>query len=292
MNQPKRLAIVGGNSSIGRLLRARHMPGALAFVRGGGEEGARQVARYHDIAAVDLAGIDTVINCAGAVAGTDEELRDANVALPAALASACRDAGVGRLLHISSFSVYGRAEAIDDATQPDPQSEYGRSKLAGDEALLAGEGNGLTCAVLRLPAILDPDGSNRKVAKMLHVWRRAGVWPVPKNDVRRSMISSAMTAATLADLADSDAKGIVHAADKQPFSYALARRVIEEESAKRARAFPLPKPAVALVGAIAPSLHANLFADSLLAERANFASGYESDLEATLRAMLGGRKER
>ena len=288
MNHPKSIAIVGGNSSIARLLRASHLPQALSFVRNDGHPNVRRVSAYDRIVPEDLQGIGTVINCAGAVDGDSETLEKANVALPTALANACREAGVARLVHISSFSVYGQASHIDAATQPDPRSPYGRSKLAGDEALLANAGDGLDCVVVRLPAILHPGNADTKVARMLRLWHRIGRWPVPAGDVERSMISSAMTAHVLAKVAGERHSGVVLAADPVPFRYELARRVIERHAGKPIRTVPTPEWALSFVQKLSPGLHANLFADSLLAQGSNYAASFPSDLEETLGVIVSG----
>src|SRR5690606_23653499 len=125
----RRIAIIGGSSSLARHLISGPLPEAVPFIRKGDAPGSIKIARYQCIEPRDLDGVSTVINCAGAVGGTQDELEEANVHLPVALAAACRDAGVQRLVHVSSFSVYGSARAISVDTPTRPASPYGFSKL-------------------------------------------------------------------------------------------------------------------------------------------------------------------
>jgi UDP-glucuronate 4-epimerase len=113
-----------------------------------------------DLAAV-VRGADGVVHVAGRP-GTHESWSDYpaylhdNVAATARLADACVRAGVPRLVHASSSSVYGR-----DARGPDtplrPVSPYGASKLAAESTLHAfAEARGLPVVTLRLFSVYGP----------------------------------------------------------------------------------------------------------------------------------------
>jgi len=90
-----------------------------------------------------VAGIDVVVNCA-AYTKVDQAEEDVDEAMainglgPEILAQACKESGA-RLIHLSTDYVFR-----GDATSPypeesprDPVSVYGRSKAAGEEAVLA-----------------------------------------------------------------------------------------------------------------------------------------------------------
>ncbi len=85
-----------------------------------------------------FADIDVVINAAGLATPGDGEspaLTGANALLPAVTALAAHDAGVGRVVHLSSASVQGHRRVIDESAQRAPFSAYSRSKALGEEAL-------------------------------------------------------------------------------------------------------------------------------------------------------------
>lgn len=100
-------------------------------------------ARVEDWAS-RLAGIDAVVNCAGALqSGPSDRLAGTHDRGPQALFAACSAGGVRRVVHFSAIGV-------DRATP----TEFSRTKLAGDTALMASD---LDWVVLRPSVVLgDP----------------------------------------------------------------------------------------------------------------------------------------
>ena len=90
-----------------------------------------------------VSGVDVVVNCA-AYTKVDQAEQDideamaANAVGPAVLATACKDSGA-RLIHLSTDYVFrGDANTPYPEDSPrDPVSVYGKSKAAGEEAVLA-----------------------------------------------------------------------------------------------------------------------------------------------------------
>jgi UDP-glucose 4-epimerase len=258
----------------------------MAFVRQSAGASERQVADYADIGPVELAGFDVVINCAGAVAGSSAELDRANVDLPRSLARACCEAGVEALIHVSSFAVYGDARTISSTSPPNPRSEYGRSKLRGDEALLElTDGTGPTVILVRLPAIVDPAKPDGKVARLVRAWRGVGIMPMPLGDIRRSMISARLASRVLSAVSVGAASQVLLAADPEPFSYGRAAEAIGKAAGARVRTLPLPGAALIPLRILAPSLYSSLYGDSVLEPSSNVAAGWDSDLYETIEAL-------
>ncbi|MEM6848069.1 MAG: dTDP-4-dehydrorhamnose reductase [Pseudomonadota bacterium] len=113
--------------------------------------------------AVNDSGADLVINAAAYTAvdaAEDDEgaAWQANAVAPGVLAQACAAAGI-KLIHISTDFVFdgtaGRPYREADATNP--QSVYGRSKAAGEAAVLAAEGASVT---VRTAWVYSPFGKN------------------------------------------------------------------------------------------------------------------------------------
>lgn len=72
------------------------------------------------------------------------------------LAAVAREAGVKRLVHVSSLAATGpasRGSPVDDDTPAHPVSGYGRSKLAGEDALRS---SGVPYTVVRPPTVYGP----------------------------------------------------------------------------------------------------------------------------------------
>lgn len=94
---------------------------------------------------------DVVINMIGRLRGTDDEMHDANVAVPRWLVGAVADTGA-RLCHIGSASEYGDPggpEPIPETRPADPIGIYGTTKWAGSSAVLEARAAGLDAVVAR-----------------------------------------------------------------------------------------------------------------------------------------------
>lgn len=130
-----RLVVTGAGGQLGREL-LRRAPAARAF-----GHGELDITDADAVGAVLEPG-DVVLNCA-AYTAVDQAESDAEAAFagnatgPAVLAAACARAGA-RLIHISTDYVFAgtsdKPYETDDPT--DPATVYGRSKSAGEQAVL------------------------------------------------------------------------------------------------------------------------------------------------------------
>jgi nucleoside-diphosphate-sugar epimerase len=124
-----------------------------------------------------LRGRDTVFH-AGASLGTDlEEARAVNVAATRLLVRAAGEAGVRRLVHVSSVAVYGDPDrrSVDESVPlaTDAPAAYPRTKALGELAAReAAEESGLELVIVRPACVFGPRSAIWTVA----VWRsmRAG----------------------------------------------------------------------------------------------------------------------
>lgn len=126
------------------------------------DEAARHPALAELVAA--MSGASVVVNAAGVAAprsADTAELRGANALLPAVLAYACSEAGVDRLIHLSSAAVQGQREILDETSDLAPFSAYSRSKALGEDALRLtagqGEAEGTHPVVVRATSVQGPD---------------------------------------------------------------------------------------------------------------------------------------
>ena len=113
-----------------------------------------------------LEGIEAVIHCGGTtrkVQAREEELLRINRDGTARLAEMCaRTRSRPRLVLVSSISALGPSldqAPLTEEMEPHPRSAYGRSKLAGEEALRA-RGDGFPWVIVRLPAVFGPRDTN------------------------------------------------------------------------------------------------------------------------------------
>lgn len=170
-----------------------------------------------------------LINCA-AYANVDgcEEHEDTAFTLnthgPEKLACACERYGT-KLLHISSDYVFD-GEKTGPYTEEDtanPISVYGRSKLAGEEAI---QQSSCDFIIVRPQWLFGPHGKNF-VSTILTIAREKGTVSVV-NDQYGSPTYSKDLAKAIRLLIEHDARGIFHVCNRGKASwYELAKRAIE-----------------------------------------------------------------
>jgi NADH dehydrogenase len=96
-----------------------------------------------------FSGHDAVINLVGILNGSEQEFRAIHAELPRQVVEACRQTGVGRLLHMSALNA--------DATGG--TSLYLRSKGEGEQIVLQNNAQDLRVTVFRPSVIFGPDDS-------------------------------------------------------------------------------------------------------------------------------------
>ena len=167
--QDRRILLTGGNGFVGgRTGRALTAEGAavVALVRRPGssdtadERLTEVVGQLTDPGHVRRAidGCTDVVHCA-ATAGDDwDAVREVNRDGTRHVVEAAIDAGVRRLVHISTGSVYDRGgvEVIDEDTPmvTDGDDPYAVTKAEAEREVAAGRERGLSATVLRPPAVL------------------------------------------------------------------------------------------------------------------------------------------
>lgn len=120
-----------------------------------------------------------VVNAAGMVVGTPQQLADGNVVAPLRLLTAIASAApTARYVHLGSAAEYGSAAAdrpVNEEDDPRPLGPYGVSKLAGTRAVLALAADAeLRTSVLR---IFNPIGAGSPAStlpgRLAHLLRTA-----------------------------------------------------------------------------------------------------------------------
>lgn len=170
--------VLGGSGYIGKHLL--HVLSASSRVRATGASRRAVTPQGHDAAPwlqVDtrnlaaltqaIKGFDAVINC---VAGDARSIAEG----ARLLTEAARAAGMPRLVHLSSMSVYGAAEGrVDESAALDPSlGWYGRAKCEAENHMAAYAAQGGSVVMLRPGCVYGP-GSELWVGRIGR-WLRAG----------------------------------------------------------------------------------------------------------------------
>lgn len=137
-----RVALAGSTGLIGHAVAAALAAAGHAIVpvgRGEGQAVRFDLAADRRLAGGALAGCEALVHAAGV---TDEDFRDRDRAFAKAfagteaLALAAREAGVGRLVYVSSAHVYGPLEGrLDEGSAPNPLSDYAIAHFAAEQIL-------------------------------------------------------------------------------------------------------------------------------------------------------------
>ncbi len=137
-----RIVVLGAGGQLGRELM-EILAASPHEATGHGHESLDITASAPVAMALDAARADAVVNCAAwtrvdAAEAEPESAWRANAVGPRVLAEACRERGI-LLCHLSTDYVFdGTAtRPIPEDATPNPRSAYGRSKLAGEEAVRA-----------------------------------------------------------------------------------------------------------------------------------------------------------
>jgi 2-alkyl-3-oxoalkanoate reductase len=167
------VVVTGANGLVGsRLCAALVQRGATvravvrrpgsAPVRAGVEE---RVGEFGDpdFAATVVTGADAVVTTVHPMGSDRETQHRVGVEGTAVLARAARDAGVARLVHVSTAAVYDRSPGVGDVAEDSPlvaddADDYAVTKRDTDAALA--EVDGITRVVLRPPAIVGAGESS------------------------------------------------------------------------------------------------------------------------------------
>jgi nucleoside-diphosphate-sugar epimerase len=169
------------------------------------------------------------------------------------LARAAAAAGVRRLVLVSSIKAMGETTApgrpFRAADAPRPEDEYGRAKLAGEQAAAeAARGTGIELVIIRPPLVYGP-GARANFRALVRLAGSGLPLPFAAIDNRRSLIcrDNLVDLLCLAATHPAAAGKILLARDGDDLSTPALVRALAAGLGRRARLFPIPDAALALL---------------------------------------------
>ena len=136
--------------------------------------------------------IDTVLHCAALVhqkvAYDYEKYDDVNVKYPIALAKKAKEAGVKQFVFISTIAVYGEGkETIDENTECNPLTPYGKSKLVAERELEELGNQDFIVSIIRPPMVYGKDAPGN-MSSLISLVKKVSILPFGKIDNKRSFV--------------------------------------------------------------------------------------------------------
>ncbi len=274
-----KIAIVGAQSVIGLHLATRlrqHYRVVTIARRGSGDGNEVVVADYGEIPPEAFTGCKTVINCVGLVnARSQSEYWHVNVQLLERIAKAAKASGVHHFVHLSSLSVYGDNEYVTNDSREAPASLYGRSKLAGDRALMPLADSNFEITLVR-PPIVYSSTIGGKIAQLARLMSRLRFFVKSIPPVRRSVIHIENLVTTIEMLLRNPVSAPVLVADEGIMTVPELAGMVANVTGKRIWLLPLPRWCCFPIKLFAPSIYGSLFRSSVVDSTNLPASGAQS----------------
>ncbi len=208
-----------------------------------------------------LSGVDAVVHLAARAHILQDRNKDPEAAFTRInadgtrrLAEAAAGAAVKRFVYVSTVKVMGERseQPFMETDTPHPEDAYGRSKLAGEEALVAISGNtGLEPVILRPPLVYGPNTKGNLVS-LMKICRMAPPLPFAAVNNQRSLINvNNLVGAIVAALTHESAAGeVFFVRDGDDVSLPGLLRLVASSLGRPVRLFPVPTALLRLAGTL------------------------------------------
>ena len=254
--------------------------------------------RKDNLQELSLKNIEVVVHLAALVhqmgGASKEEYYRINYSNTLSLAKKVKSSGVKQFIFMSSVKVYGEEseEAYSEKSPCHPQDDYGKSKLAAEEALLALEDESFRVAIIRTPIVYGA-GVKANILSLVNLIQKVPVLPLGNIKNRRSMVYIGNLCAIIHQIIATKNSGIFLAADDEALSTSQFVELIAKALEKKIALISLPLFAKA-VRKIRPAFYKRLYLslevdNSLTKERLVFSNPYTT--KEGIVAMIKGIKK-
>ncbi|RFC50365.1 MAG: Nucleoside-diphosphate-sugar epimerase [Verrucomicrobia bacterium] len=256
------ILLTGATGFVGRHLapvlaaRGGQVRGATRSIPARDREGVAEWVGLEDVGPATrwseaLRGVGTVIHLAALAHRTDprrqpreEDYMAVNAAGTRQLAEAARNIGVRRFIFVSSIGAVAEASdlVVDEAVAPKPVSAYGRSKLAGEEAVREVLGGSLVEWCVLRPVLAYGPGNPGNMARLLRLVRSGLPLPLAGIRNRRSFvyIGNLVDAIDRVAVTPGISGRVFHVADDEAVSTPELIQFLAEAAGRKARLWPVP----------------------------------------------------
>ena len=190
--------------------------------------------------------IFAVVHCAALLAHgsiDEKDLWTSNVDGTRNLAEACREAGVRKLVFISTNCLWAAnpGHAVREDDPPAPVEIYGRSKLAAEQ-LLAEQAGGLQTVILRCPTIIDSGRLGLLAILFEFIQEGRKVWVVGDGGNRYQFVYAQDLATACILAMRYDGSGVFHVGSENVRTLREVYQAVIDAAQSRSKVASLPKP--------------------------------------------------
>lgn len=257
----KRCLVTGGDGFIGRVLCQRlEAAGDRVYRLSRTANGQDDIVA--DLGRNPLTGIldirpDVVFHLAARVHSDDVESEHNRVTVEGTrdLLRAAAEAGAGAFVFFSTCAVMpeGSASALDETTPPEPNTSYGRAKLAAEQLVLDMNGkSGMRTVCIRPPMVYGK-GQKGHLDRMIRAIERGVFPPLPDYPGKRSLVhvDDAARAATLVAERPDAAGKVYIIAEPRAYSSREIYEILLEYLGRRPPGWRLPGALLSSVAKVA-----------------------------------------
>jgi UDP-glucose 4-epimerase len=236
--------------------------------------------------------IDTILHCAALVhQKVDhpyEKYHEINVDYPIKLAKFAKEHGVKQFVFISTIAVYGEdIEKLDENTDYNPITHYGKSKLEAEKQLLQLSDDSFIVSIIRPPMIYGKNAPGN-IDSLVKLVKKLPILPFGKIDNKRSFISIQNLCYIIDEIIMQQKSGIFLASDDEPLSTSKLIELIAKNLDKKIYLIKIPF-FESLLKLVKPSFHKRLYGslevdNTLTKEKLNLKNPYS--VEDGIRLMI------
>lgn len=245
---------------------------------------------------INFKGINTVLHLAALVhqyKEVPEELyQKVNHELTINVAIRAKNSGVDHFIQMSTIAVYGNNEKITINTPYNPQTAYGRSKLAADKELLELQDNKFKVTIVRPPMVYGRGNAPGNMMRLIKVVDKGIPLPFKGIDNKRDFIHINNLVQFLKIIIEKQLKGIFLISDHESVSTEYLLTNIAKNLNRKTPLIKVPNIVLNLLKWIRPKEYKKLFGS--LTIETNFP--YEELLhrytvEQGIKEMVNGYKD-
>ena len=261
-----KLAIIGSDSFIaGKFINSIYENETLNLFsrQSSGKPNELIKADLMQITSNDFKGTDVVINFAAIVHQPnlkDEMLyKKVNTKLPIHLAVEAKKAGVKHFIQMSTIAVYGETAFIDENSPENPNTFYGKSKLAADKALLSLQDRNLKVSIIRPPMVYGGGNAPGNMFRLISLAAKKFPLPFKNIDNKRDFLNVHNLMQYLHIIIEKKMDGIFLISDNEPVSVEYIINIINKYLKKNSHLIKIPTFILKLLKVIRPNEYNKLF---------------------------------